>query len=159
MEYCKYMSLQVNQNTLPRIRVSVIIFVKEKFLLVKHKKDHFEYWLLPGGGQSFGESMLDAARRELQEELNITAESFVFLCLRETFCQNKRHIVFPIFLAIRPNTESIRVGSDPRVIGYSWVQKEEIAKMTIFPNIKEDLIRFADSKTLQSYRQLDWIDI
>jgi len=42
-----------------------------RILLIRHEKPGKEYWLLPGGGVNSGESLVDALRRELREELGI----------------------------------------------------------------------------------------
>jgi 8-oxo-dGTP diphosphatase len=55
----------------PRIRVSAILRWKGRVLLCRHEKPGKEYWLLPGGGVNTGESLVDALRRELAEELGI----------------------------------------------------------------------------------------
>jgi ADP-ribose pyrophosphatase YjhB (NUDIX family) len=43
-------------------------------LLCRHEKPGKEYWLLPGGGVHSGESLVDALRRELREELGLDGE-------------------------------------------------------------------------------------
>ena len=55
----------------PRIRVSAILRWKGRMLLCRHEKPGKEYWLLPGGGVNSGESLVDALRRELAEEIGI----------------------------------------------------------------------------------------
>lgn len=59
-----------------RINVRAIIWKDGKLLAVKHKsKDGSEsdYWALPGGGLDPVETLEDGVRRELQEELGVTA--------------------------------------------------------------------------------------
>ena len=53
----------------PRIRVSAILRWHGSILLCRHEKPGKEYWLLPGGGVNSGESLADALRRELAEEI------------------------------------------------------------------------------------------
>ena len=55
----------------PRIRVSALLLWQDRILLCRHEKPGKEYWLLPGGGVNSGESLVDALRRELSEEVGI----------------------------------------------------------------------------------------
>src|SRR5512146_2702230 len=55
----------------PRIRVSAVLRWEGRVLLCRHEKPGREYWLLPGGGVNSGESLVEALRRELSEELGI----------------------------------------------------------------------------------------
>jgi ADP-ribose pyrophosphatase YjhB (NUDIX family) len=55
----------------PRIRVSALLRWQGRILLIRHEKPGKEYWLLPGGGVNSGESLVDALRRELREEVGI----------------------------------------------------------------------------------------
>ena len=58
-------------STEPRIRVSALLRWQGRILLIRHEKPGKEYWLLPGGGVNSGESLVDALRRELREEVGI----------------------------------------------------------------------------------------
>src|SRR4029077_11624559 len=58
----------------PRIRVSSILRWQGRVLLCRQEKPGKEYWLLPGGGVDSGETLVEALRRELREELGVTAE-------------------------------------------------------------------------------------
>lgn len=55
----------------PRIRVSALLRWNDRILLCRHEKPGREYWLLPGGGVGSGETLVEALRRELWEEVGI----------------------------------------------------------------------------------------
>ena len=57
----------------PRIRVSAILRREDRILLIRQEKGDREYWLLPGGGVNVGESLDEALRRELTEEVGLEA--------------------------------------------------------------------------------------
>jgi ADP-ribose pyrophosphatase YjhB (NUDIX family) len=43
-----------------RVRVGGILITNDGILLIAHKKDNNVYWLLPGGGVDYGESLSEA---------------------------------------------------------------------------------------------------
>lgn len=60
-----------------RVNVRGIIWRDGKLLAVKHKKDdgsEADYWAVPGGGLDPHESLVSGVKRELSEEMAITAE-------------------------------------------------------------------------------------
>ena len=58
----------------PRIRVSALLHWQGRLLLCRQEKPGKEYWMLPGGGVDVGETVMEALRRELREELGIEAD-------------------------------------------------------------------------------------
>lgn len=56
-------------DCLYRISVKAVIVDGDKILLVKEEDD--EFWSLPGGGVDYGESDIQALKRELCEELGV----------------------------------------------------------------------------------------
>ena len=42
-----------------RVRVAVLIRKGDQVLLVEHQKNGHKYWLLPGGGVEYGESLVE----------------------------------------------------------------------------------------------------
>jgi 8-oxo-dGTP diphosphatase len=62
------------QNPHPRIGVSACVWRDGKVLLVERGKEPWKgKWSLPGGSLEFGETVREAARRELAEETGIEA--------------------------------------------------------------------------------------
>ncbi len=65
---------------LPKVIASVLVEKDGKFLLVKEKLESGkEYWIVPGGKVEFGETIEQAALREIAEEtgLNINLTGFI----------------------------------------------------------------------------------
>lgn len=63
------------QKPLPRIGVSACVWRDGKVLLVERGKEPWKgKWSLPGGGLEFGETVREAAARELAEETGVTAD-------------------------------------------------------------------------------------
>ncbi len=59
----------------PRITSAVLVEHEGKFLLAeRNKKNYHGYWIIPGGGVKFGETIQEAAIREIKEETNLDVE-------------------------------------------------------------------------------------
>lgn len=75
------------------IGVKVIsISADGKVLLVKNRYD--KYWYLPGGGVKKGETLLDCARREMHEEVDVELGELKVLGVYSSFREYKSdHII------------------------------------------------------------------
>ncbi|MFZ5951477.1 MAG: NUDIX domain-containing protein [Candidatus Rifleibacteriota bacterium] len=149
-----------NQKT-PEIRIRITVILKRadgKVCFVRHRKKDKVYWLLPGGGQEPLESALEAAKRELIEELNLPVENFCLAFVRESFdSEAGRHIQFLVFEGLEADFSRIATGVDERVEGFDFFDASEVAEKPIYPAMKDDLIRFMKNERVESFRTLEWI--
>ena len=132
----------------PRIRVSAILRRESRILLVRHEKQGREYWLLPGGGVSRGETLVDAVKRELAEEVGIE-EDFLLegpVALADSISPPgwpQKHVVHIVFAGALGDRSLERVTSgDPAVHNHRLFDVEELAGLALHPPIQRFLSRW-----------------
>ena len=98
---------------IPRIVSGIILRKDNKILLVKEVlEDKKEHWIFPGGGVDFGESVENAALREVKEEIGIDVEIKDFLGFKEIIRpQFDYHSIIFFFIAEPLNDEFSRIGN------------------------------------------------
>lgn len=123
------------RRNLVTIRVSVLIVENEKILLVKHRKNDREYWVLPGGRLEYGETFVDCALREMKEETGLDIQPQEFLFLSEAIAPDlSRHIV-NVYLKASVIGGTMRLGNEPILAGLDYLPLAELDKTTLFPPI------------------------
>ena len=125
----------------PRVRVAAIIVQGDSILLVRHVRDGRTYWLLPGGGVDYGETMEEALVREMKEEGNLDVRVKDLVIANDSIPPDKhRHVINLHFTAEIVGGELRLDTNDPRLAEMKFVPISELLGLTFFPDIRPALI-------------------
>ncbi len=133
----------------PRIRVSAILRWRDGILLCRHEKGGREYWLLPGGAVHSGESLVQALRRELREELGLDSQMpfegpvAIVDSIAPAHTVATKHVVHIIFAADLTGRSLEEVSSeDAAVRGHRLFTSIELNEVVLHPPIQRFLERW-----------------
>jgi len=120
------------------------IIVREGKLLLTVNRDHQgDFYLLPGGGQRFGETLTEALSREVLEETGWVVEPGRLILARDYVGANHEfaewegdvHQTELIFMARPVRREDEQQEPDQWQTGIEWVGPEELRNIRIYPSI------------------------
>jgi 8-oxo-dGTP diphosphatase len=116
--------------TRPLVGVGVVVWHEERVLLVRRNKPPRRgHWSLPGGAQQLGETVAEAARREVREEVGLEVElgaivATVDLIERDPDQRVRYHYTLIDFVA-EAASATLRPGSDAADAGWFRVAQVE----------------------------------
>jgi ADP-ribose pyrophosphatase len=128
----------------PRVAVGAVVWHEDRVLLVRRGKAPADgQWAIPGGCVELGESLSQAAEREIREEtgIHITAGDpiYVFdMIERDTMGKVRFHYVI-VDLAARFLGGCLRPGDDAREA--RWVSADEFKDLDVSPPTRRLLTR------------------
>lgn len=114
----------------PRITSAVLVENNGKFLLAERNKENYNgYWIIPGGGVKFGETIEQAAIREIKEETNLDVNIVKLIGHKEVINVpgNYHSIVF--FHLAKPKNLDIEAKED--VSKAKFLSIDEIKKLKL----------------------------
>ena len=140
-----------------RIRVAGLVVEENKILLIAHKKKSEIYWLLPGGGVEYQESLDEALKREFIEELGLNVTVGDIALIADSIEPNgKRHIVNIVFWCNVIN-QSIRLGNEKILYDFSFKHVNELADIVMYPPLNDYIIQLLQNKNERIYKGSLWI--
>jgi ADP-ribose pyrophosphatase YjhB (NUDIX family) len=132
----------------PRIRVSALLRWEDgRLLLCRHDKRGREVWLLPGGGVHSGETLMDALRREIGEEVGLDAPPLEGpIAIIDSIAPGRtlttKHVVHVVFAGnVTGSLEDVR-SVDAAVRGHRLFGLEELDGVVLHPPIQRFLQRW-----------------
>lgn len=131
----------------PRPAVSTAVFREGRVLLVKRAKPPLaELWSLPGGHIAPGESLADAALREVREETGVTPRLIgvtdaVEVILRHDDGGLRAHYVITVFAAEWLSGDGVRADDVSEV---TWAAPETLGDLATTPGIENAVKRACD---------------
>jgi ADP-ribose pyrophosphatase YjhB (NUDIX family) len=129
-----------------RVRVAGVFTRGDEILLVNHARGPESYWLLPGGGLDYGETMAAALEREMMEECAVRTRAGRLLFMAESLPADRhRHIVNVTLLGELLEGEPRLNESGGRLKGVTWKRRSELADLPFFPDFKAEILRHWDS--------------
>ena len=122
------------------MRAAGLIFADGDLLLVRQRRLAHDYWLLPGGGVHFGESLSAALRRELREELCLEIEPGRPVAMAEAISDDMaaypKHVVHVILQAtLVDSTAQPLLGGDAAVLEARFFKREALGALTVTPPV------------------------
>ena len=118
----------------PYVGVGVIVFRDKDVLLVKRNKDPNKgFWSIPGGKQILGETLVEAAQRELVEETGVRVDSLLLVDVADAIISDaegkiKYHYTLVDYMGHWYSGNS-RAGDDAQEV--RWVHMNELSSHSL----------------------------
>ncbi|MDB2506044.1 MAG: NUDIX domain-containing protein [Opitutae bacterium] len=126
-----------------RTAARALIILQGKLLAIKMRDHSGIFYILPGGGQHHGETLVQGLQRECLEEIGTDVEVGELLYVREYIGKNHQfskdhrsfHQLESVFRCSLPNPNGIGPGTehDKKQIGVEWVALDELHKHRLLP--------------------------
>jgi ADP-ribose pyrophosphatase YjhB (NUDIX family) len=122
-----------------RVRVAVCLCDGERILLAEHVKRGRRHWLLPGGGVEVGETLLEAATREMREETGLVVDVGRLVIVCEAIEPGGRHLLNMIFAAGAWKGDLV-AGPDGVLVDVAWRHRDELTRLVMHPPIAAEVL-------------------
>ncbi|MGI8384057.1 NUDIX domain-containing protein [Robertmurraya sp. P23] len=144
-----------------RVRAGAVIIQDGSVLLIEFNDENGLHYNLPAGGVEPNETIMEAVRREAQEEASIDVEvgPLAFVYEYAPHLNSNRygetHSVGLMFECKIKEGSSPRfpITPDPNQTGVRWVKLTDLKNVILYPNIREHIINYIESK-----RNIDLIE-
>lgn len=111
-----------------------------KVLIVKRNKDEIAYpgkWAFPGGKLERGETIMQALKREVLEEVGLEIEDWKKFVKDYTFIRPDDHNVVGVTFLVKAKHNKVKLDSD--FDDYAWVDMETIMDYDYITGMEEEI--------------------
>lgn len=125
------------------------VVIKEGKILLTANRDHLgDFYLLPGGGQQFGETARETVKREVLEETGWLVKPEELVLSRDYIGANHEfaheegdvHQTELIFSALPLDYRGEAAVPDPWQTGIKWVEPEELKELRLYPAVLKGIL-------------------
>ena len=139
----------------PRVAVAVIVTHNQKVLFGKRRIPGDDFvWQLPGGWIDMGESPLQAALREVEEETGLELGAIEFVAVTNNVFSPENHSISLCFEAKCANPEQLALKEPDKCLGWHWHKWQDVEEKLFLPlaNLKKSNYRpFINVKSVGSF--------
>ena len=111
-----------------------------QILHVRHEKNGKSYWLIPGGGVDFGESVEEALIREFREEVGLPIKVGPLVLAHDSIPPNRHRQVLNLYFLVSADHFDIKVTPDAVLRDAAFYSLEEFPGMTVNPDVKAEIL-------------------
>lgn len=134
----------------PQVAVGAVVFNEGKILLVKRMKDpQKETWAIPGGSVNLGETLQEAAEREIKEETGLTVKAKKPVHAFDLIERDEKGILRFHYVIIDLEADFIsgRLTPADDALDAGWFSPKELAGLSITEGTRKLLRRFGFHST------------
>jgi 8-oxo-dGTP diphosphatase len=134
-----------------RTSAKAVIILEGRLLAVKNSSSGTDWYILPGGGQHHGETLVEALKRECMEEISLAVEPDDILFIRDYISANHEfaledagaHQVEFMFRCRIPEGMKPETGKtpDPHQTGIEWLPLEKLHEYALYPKQLKEMLK------------------
>lgn len=142
-----------------RVRAAALLKnQRNELLLLQHQKEGHRYWVLPGGGVHYLETVPRGLEREMQEELNIQVLVRQFLFMNESIYPDRTRHILNLYFSVEYTGGKMKLSDDKRLFDYAYFPASAISDLLIYPALNNVLVEYLRNGFVQvQYQQPGWI--
>ncbi|BDC18968.1 NUDIX hydrolase [Acidianus sp. HS-5] len=129
----------------PLIAVGGVILSDKKVLLVQRSKPPNKgAWAIPGGKVEYGETLKEALRREMKEELDVDVNPEDLIGVIEIIKEGFHYVILDFLCEIKHG--KIKAGSD--ALDAKFFSLEEMSKIAVSPTTIEMMKKYFEGERI-----------